>query len=182
MRSLTSFIAVLLFVSAAWVSASEHCPADFNGDGQVNAADLAELLAAWGPCEVCGDDVVEGPEECDPPDDVTCDDNCKFIHPTNCCFPHAPEAGCVNPDCESTVCEFDGFCCIEFWDGQCAHEAALLCPECFGLDCCFEHPFEGCTDPNCQSIVCTIDNTCCFIFWGPNCAELAADNCEQCPP
>ncbi len=27
------------------------CPADFDGDGVVNAADLAELLAAWGPCE-----------------------------------------------------------------------------------------------------------------------------------
>lgn len=26
------------------------CPADINGDGIVNAADLAQLLGAWGPC------------------------------------------------------------------------------------------------------------------------------------
>ncbi len=26
--------------------------ADFNNDGVINAKDLAELLGAWGPCEV----------------------------------------------------------------------------------------------------------------------------------
>ncbi len=29
--------------------AAPPCPADFNGDGAVNAADLAQLLGAWGP-------------------------------------------------------------------------------------------------------------------------------------
>ncbi|MCH8881158.1 MAG: endonuclease [Planctomycetes bacterium] len=29
----------------------EGCPTDFNGDGDVNAADLAILLGAWGACE-----------------------------------------------------------------------------------------------------------------------------------
>ena len=28
----------------------EDCPADFNGDNVVDAADLAQLLGAWGPC------------------------------------------------------------------------------------------------------------------------------------
>jgi hypothetical protein len=32
-------------------------PADFNGDGAVNAADLAILLAAWGPCHACPPDL-----------------------------------------------------------------------------------------------------------------------------
>jgi hypothetical protein len=27
------------------------CPADFDGDGDVDAADLAVLLGSWGPCE-----------------------------------------------------------------------------------------------------------------------------------
>lgn len=27
------------------------CPADFNGDGDVNANDLAQLLGSWGPCD-----------------------------------------------------------------------------------------------------------------------------------
>ena len=158
MRSLASFIAILLLVAP--VSAYEHCSADFDGNGVVNAADLAELLAAWGPCEVCGDDVVEGPEECDPPDDVTCDDNCKFIHPTNCCFPHAG-AGCVDPNCESAVCGFLPDCCNTEWDSLCALAAAQQsqqCAECFGLDCCFAHPFGGCTDPDCHAIVCLFDN------------------------
>ena len=28
----------------------EGCPADFDGDNDVNAADLAQLLGAWGMC------------------------------------------------------------------------------------------------------------------------------------
>ena len=32
---------------------SSACPADVDGDGAVNASDLAELLAAWGPYEPC---------------------------------------------------------------------------------------------------------------------------------
>ncbi len=39
------------------------CPADLDGDGEVGADDLAELLGSWGPCEGCpadldGDSVV----------------------------------------------------------------------------------------------------------------------------
>ena len=40
-------------------------PADLNGDGVVDGADLGELLGAWGPCNACaadlnGDGVVDG--------------------------------------------------------------------------------------------------------------------------
>jgi hypothetical protein len=31
-------------------------PADVNHDGQVGPADLAQLLAAWGPCQACAAD------------------------------------------------------------------------------------------------------------------------------
>jgi hypothetical protein len=30
---------------------------DLNGDGAVNGADLAALLAAWGPCDGCAADL-----------------------------------------------------------------------------------------------------------------------------
>ncbi len=30
-----------------------QCPADFDGDNMVTAADLALLLGSWGPCEAC---------------------------------------------------------------------------------------------------------------------------------
>ena len=41
---------VALFASAAMAGGNCACPADFNGDNVVGPADLAELLAAWGPC------------------------------------------------------------------------------------------------------------------------------------
>ncbi|MCA9286082.1 MAG: hypothetical protein KDA22_12735 [Phycisphaerales bacterium] len=33
------------------------CPADLNGDGQVDGADLGILLGAWGPCALCPADL-----------------------------------------------------------------------------------------------------------------------------
>ena len=184
MRSLASFIAgAVLLLSPSLVSASDHCPEDLDGDGQVRVPDLIMLLAAWGPCEVCGDDVVEGPEECDPPDGVFCDDDCQFI-PQDCCFPH-PTPGCEDQSCESAVCAVDGFCCNPFWDELCAIGAAELCPECFGLDCCFNHlfaPAAGCTDSDCESIVCDARPACCTDFWDQFCVALADLFCEQCIP
>ena len=35
----------------------DPCLADFNGDGMVNAADLAALLGSWGPCPGCPADI-----------------------------------------------------------------------------------------------------------------------------
>jgi hypothetical protein len=33
------------------VPAEDNCPADINNDGEVNGADLATVLGAWGPCQ-----------------------------------------------------------------------------------------------------------------------------------
>lgn len=38
------------------------CPADLDGDGSVSAADLAQLLGNWGPCEDCPADL-DGDDE-----------------------------------------------------------------------------------------------------------------------
>ena len=38
-------------------SEASACPADVNGDGVVSAADLAELLSAWGACAGCSADI-----------------------------------------------------------------------------------------------------------------------------
>ncbi len=39
----------LAIVLGSW-GPCEGCPADFNEDDIVDAADLAQLLGAWGPC------------------------------------------------------------------------------------------------------------------------------------
>ena len=57
-RSITSFattVAISFGVLTASVSSNacaQGCPGDVNGDGQVDGADLAALLATWGSCPV----------------------------------------------------------------------------------------------------------------------------------
>ena len=51
MRSLKRllFFLCVLFAPGPSASAQDH-PADLNDDDEVDAADLAMLLGAWGPC------------------------------------------------------------------------------------------------------------------------------------
>jgi formylglycine-generating enzyme required for sulfatase activity len=57
-RSITSFAttaAISFGVLTAFLSSNacaQACPGDLNGDGQVNGADLGELLSSWGVCPV----------------------------------------------------------------------------------------------------------------------------------
>lgn len=44
----------------------------------------------------------------------------------NCCEVH-PETGCDNPAVEDCVCEIDGYCCNNNWDGICVDEAIEIC-------------------------------------------------------
>ncbi len=177
-RIMAVALGVLLFLAPSRVGAFGHCDADLNGDGEIGPADLAMLLASWGPCPFCGDGNVDPGEDCDPPDGKTCDENCLFI-PTNCCSPHL-FSGCEEPICESLVCDLDPFCCDTEWDFICATAAAELCPVCFGIDCCFSHVSTGCTDPVCEALVCAFFPSCCKVAWNASCADLAADLCERC--
>jgi len=49
----------LSMVESAGVTCGEpvSCPADLNGDGHVNVADLLDLLGSWGPCQGCAADI-----------------------------------------------------------------------------------------------------------------------------
>jgi hypothetical protein len=52
-------------IFSAWLAQEVTCPADFNGDGEVDGADLGLFLVEWGPCEGCqgdfnGDGHVDG--------------------------------------------------------------------------------------------------------------------------
>ncbi len=98
MKSLSSFIAVVAFMSPAAVVASDHCAADLNGDGVVGPTDLAMLLVSWGQCQVSCEDGAQNQDETD----IDCGGST--------CPPCADGAGCVSHgDCSSTVC-LDGVC------------------------------------------------------------------------
>lgn len=47
---------------------------------------------------------------------------------SNCCFANFG-LGCDDPDCQNTVCSFDPWCCDVAWDGICAMEAQMFCPD-----------------------------------------------------
>jgi hypothetical protein len=46
-----------LVVACLELSLASACPADLDGNGAVDAADLAAILAAWGPCPGCPADL-----------------------------------------------------------------------------------------------------------------------------
>ncbi len=53
----TAIVLSLSIVPAQFVQASECCPPDLNGDGEVGPVDLSTLLVAWGPCLGCPADL-----------------------------------------------------------------------------------------------------------------------------
>ncbi len=82
-------------------------PPDFDGDGDVNVADLLELLGNWGPCII----------ECGSPNAGSCFEEhaTPFCNDAQCCF---------------TVCSFLPFpCCEVAWDDTCVGLAELFCEE-----------------------------------------------------
>jgi subtilisin-like proprotein convertase family protein len=57
----------------------------------------------------------------------------------DCCSDNGTP-GCEDDACEAAVCAADPFCCDETWDGICADQAFLLCPDI----CITEPPGEIC--------------------------------------
>jgi hypothetical protein len=47
----------VLFHEEAFQPATDSCPADLNGNGAVDANDLAELISVWGSCDECDADL-----------------------------------------------------------------------------------------------------------------------------
>ena len=99
------------------------CPADFDGNGVVEAADLAQLLSDWGDCPI--------------PSSICPDSN------NDCCEPSPDNTPGCNDACCECICNCDPFCCAldpepnGFWD--------FLCAGC-GIDglCGASNPNSGC--------------------------------------
>ncbi|MCA9283969.1 MAG: hypothetical protein KDA22_02050, partial [Phycisphaerales bacterium] len=177
--------AVLLLAGPAL--AGVGCPADLNNDGQVNGADLGQLLGAWGPCAGCsadltGDGMVNGADlglllgEWGPCPAVGCPGD-------GSCYESNGSPGCNDLNCCEAVCAADSFCCDTTWDSFCAGEAFDLCGNCGdpGAGNCFvSNGSPGCADADCCELVCVEDPFCCNVNWDTVCANEAIDLCQQC--
>ncbi len=131
-----------------------------------------------GPPPVCGDGVVQGTEECDPPDGVHCDANCQWIcgdgvvQPGEYCDP--PNGTTCDANCQRIPVCGDGFL-----------DAGEECDPPDGVHCdaacqwvCGDgvvQPGEYCDPPNGT----TCDANCQRI---PTCGDGIVDPGEECDP
>jgi hypothetical protein len=182
---------------------NEECPSDLSppgGNGNVGAEDLGQLLANWGLCPGCCEDL-NGDGEVDAADlgELLADWGlCACGTSTNDCCVDNDTPGCNQPACCESVCAADPFCCDVAWDGLCADAAATdpnckcdvgVCPPSEN-DCCVASPdgTPGCNNDACCEIVCAADPFCCDTAWDSICAGEAQGipecNCvvDACPP
>jgi hypothetical protein len=103
--------------------------------------------------------------------------DCLVVHPT----PY-----CNTPECCSTVCAADPFCCNSQWDSVCVEGANSLCVRTCGgslaPSCCTAHGGTHCNDAACCASVCAADPFCCSTQWDSLCANRAIDTCASCAP
>ena len=171
-------------------SAAENCP----GCGNPNAgscyaaretpfcesADCCATVCAADPfcCETrwdqfCVNRAITDCPSCENPSNG----DCLIAHPT---------PNCNTPECCSTVCAVDPFCCTTAWDSDCVSGATNLCVESCGgslaNDCCTPHDATHCSDAACCAAVCGIDPFCCETEWDELCATRAVSTCAVCAP
>lgn len=75
----------------------------------------------------CGNGMVDAGEQCDPPDGITCNDQCLII--ADDCCEGGGRPGCGNPFCSDCVCQADPYCCEITWDEVCAGSAVQHCAD-----------------------------------------------------
>ncbi len=102
------------------------------------------------------------------------------------CFIGKLGTGCDDPDCCTTVCELDTYCCQVAWDTTCANMASENCelPDCGDYatgDCCLINGSPSCRDATCCNAVCNEDPFCCEGAWDEFCVFLARENETACP-
>jgi hypothetical protein len=114
--------------------------------------------------------------------------NCPSCdNPANgdCLVAHATP-NCNTPECCTTVCAVDPFCCSTAWDIACVTGATNLCVRTCGgslaADCCTPHAGTHCSDATCCAAVCANDPFCCGTQWDSICANEAVATCASCAP
>ena len=120
---------------------------DDNFNGFTDCADIGCLGNPSCPLPVCGDGVVVFPEQCDPPNGLTCNGNCQTVNP-------GFEAFCDNGTDDDFDLQID---CNDF---DCFGN-----PACVGVEICtngLDDDFDGLAD--CQDDECFGDPNCNFGF------------------
>ena len=110
---------------------------------------------------------------------VNCPVDCGPCGDGPCCEPH-DGTGCNDPEVSACVCQFDPFCCEQYWDEICVDEAIDVCGLwCGSTDCeeiCAEFEcgeWENCYCGTCPpNSVCTDDGQCIEEAEGLSCQEL----------
>ncbi len=130
------------------------------GDGTCNGTDTCENCPGdCGACESkCGNGIIETGEQCDPPNETTCNSDCQEIIPPKC----GDDICNGTEDC--SICPNDcGACC---GNGICNKEKDENCKTC-SVDC-------GACEPYCGDGTCNKDK-------GETCTSCTGD-CGACPP
>jgi len=180
-----------------WLLGNGQCN-DGTGGGPGGGANFNCPQWEWdyGDCEPepvnCGDGWCdwEMGEDCE-----SCPWDCGPCGDGDCCVPH-DGPGCEDPEIVECVCEFDSFCCEEYWDDVCVNEAIEYCglwwcePDwcdqiCQEFECgevedcwCGDCPWgEQCIDNQCWG-----GPDCEEICWDKECGEWDGCNCGWCPP
>ncbi len=116
---------------------------------------------------------------------VTTCPNCGNPSNGDCLVAH-PTPYCDTPECCSTVCAVDPYCCSNQWDAYCVSGATELCVrECGGPlagSCCTPKSGPYCDDAACCTVVCGADPYCCEQQWDSVCATAALTACGLCTP
>ncbi len=138
-----------------------------------DAAELAVLLASWGP----------PPRDDATPAFLLAGDEYPSCGPAGpggrCDEPHMTP-GCFTTPCCEKVCSFDPGCCTVAWDQNCVDIAdqecgGLVCPQ-YGA-CTEPHLDPGCEDAACCQRITRLDGTCQGALWDQICVEKALRLC-----
>ena len=126
---------------------------------------------------------------------VNCPEDCGSCGGGDCCEPH-DGPGCDDPEVTGCVCQFDQFCCEQYWDAICVDEAQDQCglwcggpTECEEICAEFEcGEWENCycgTCPDgleCQNGQCMPNDPMCeMLCQMVECGEVGPCDCGGCP-
>lgn len=167
-------------------SCPEDCAACGDGECQESVEDCITCPEDCGECPVCGDDVIEGEEECDGDNlggetcesqgffggELQCTDGCLFD--TSACL----ETSCGDGNCDTYEGETCSSCPEDCPCGEAYCVDFITCIyECTDMECAEDCHLSGCAEAqeNSGLILICIQDSC-----SSECDDPSADGCHTC--